>query len=108
MIGFNLRGLLAGGNRLTPIDEGASVARGEAVYLWEARYTEKRADYWRLDTRLSYHLNGQRSTHTISLDIQNVTNRQNIFGTYYDVQTQKIETIYQNGLIPILNYRLEF
>ena len=44
----------------------------------------------------------------ISLDIQNVTNRLNIGGQYYDSYTAELVTWRQTGLLPILNYKLEF
>jgi hypothetical protein len=44
----------------------------------------------------------------LSLDIQNATNRQNIYGKYFDPLTGKTKTAYQTSLIPILSYKLEF
>jgi hypothetical protein len=41
-------------------------------------------------------------------DIQNVTNHQNIYGSYYDRDKAKIRKVYQMGFFPIINYRIEF
>ncbi|MCU0345642.1 MAG: hypothetical protein MUC59_01780 [Saprospiraceae bacterium] len=58
--------------------------------------------------RCSYKINRQRLTHTILLDIQNVTGRLNVFSEYYDNETKSIETYTQTGFFPVFNYRVEF
>jgi hypothetical protein len=108
LIGFNMKALWAGGNRYTPLDLDQSMQTGDTVYLWNDRYKDRNADYFRLDTRLSFHINKRRTTSVISLDIQNTTNRQNVYGQYFDKDSKTLKTYYQLGLIPILNYRLEF
>ena len=52
--------------------------------------------------------NKKKSTRVIELDIQNVINRLNTAGDYYDSETQSIETYSQLGFLPVLNYRIEF
>lgn len=52
--------------------------------------------------------NRKRLTSTLSLDIQNVTNRLNVYHQEYDAEKQEVINIYQNGLIPVLNYKIEF
>lgn len=52
--------------------------------------------------------NKKRFTNTLSLDIQNITNRQNVYNEFFNDETNKIEYNYQTGLIPVLNYRVEF
>ncbi len=41
-------------------------------------------------------------------DIQNLTNRQNMYGQYFNYDTDDIDYWYHNGIIPIINYRIEF
>ena len=57
---------------------------------------------------MSYTRNKKRTTSTISLDIQNVTNRLNAFDRYYNKKEDRVKLITQTGMLPILNYRLEF
>ncbi|WP_339697714.1 hypothetical protein [Algoriphagus aquimarinus] len=52
--------------------------------------------------------NKPKSTRTWSLDIQNATNRQNIYGSYFEPMSGEIKTSYQTSIIPILSYRVEF
>jgi len=41
-------------------------------------------------------------------DVQNLTNHFNIYGEYFEPFTNNIESIYQNGAVPVINYRVEF
>jgi hypothetical protein len=108
IIGINGKALLAGGNRYTPIDLAASIEKGEEVRQEDKPFSVKAGDYWRFDLGLSYKINKQRLTHTIMLDIQNVTGHQNIYSQYYDNDTKTIENYTQTGFFPVFNYRVEF
>lgn len=108
IIGINIKTLYAGGLRNTPVNVAESIARGEAVYYQDQAYTQKNKDYYRIDVRFSLKRNYKKLTSTVALDIQNVTNRQNVGGTYFDVAKGTVKTWYQTPLIPILSYRLEF
>jgi hypothetical protein len=52
--------------------------------------------------------NKRNSTHSIILDIQNVTSRQNITYDYYDGDEDRIAFGTQLGIIPALLYRVKF
>ncbi len=108
VIGINIKALYAGGMRNTPINVAESVNRGEPVYYEDQAYTQKNKDYYRIDVRFSLKRNYKKLTSTVALDIQNVTNRQNIGGTYFDIGKGVVKTWYQTPLIPVLSYRLEF
>ncbi|MBL4710564.1 MAG: TonB-dependent receptor [Flavobacteriales bacterium] len=108
LLGMNLKGILSGGNRYTEIDLEASKLAQEEVTIEGKEFAESVPDYWRLDLTSSYRINREKVAHIISLQVQNVTNRENIFGYSYDDDTQKIEEELQFGLLPILKYRIEF
>lgn len=108
IIGANIRVNLSGGNRQTPLDLEASRSANQAVYQFDRAWDEQLAGYARADVRVSYRINKRKTSSILSLDIQNATNRENVYGTFYDNSTQGISTELQLGLIPILNYRLEF
>jgi hypothetical protein len=107
-IGLNVKLTYYGGYRETPIDLATSRERGETVRYDNLAYTIQLPAYFRTDVRLSWKKNRPHSTRTLSLDIQNVTNRQNIFGQYFDPQTGTTRTSYQTGLLPVLSYRIAF
>jgi hypothetical protein len=104
----NIKLLAAGGNRTTPIDLEKSREKGRTERDWSRSYSEQLPTYFRTDLRVSYTKNKRRTTSTISLDIQNVTNRLNAFDRYYNKKEDRVKLITQTGMLPILNYRLEF
>jgi len=108
VLGFNLKLVWTGGMRTTPIDLAASREQGREVLLEEQLFEERLPGFFRLNTSFSYRWNRARYSLISSVDIQNVTNHDNIFSQYYDRSTGKIEKTYQLGLIPVLNYRIEF
>src|SRR3982751_1400449 len=96
--GINVKTIYAGGLRTTPVDEIASKAQGTTVYLEKEAYSQQNPDYFRTDLRLSIKWNRvKRITSTLSLDIQNVSNRLNVYGQWYDSDKGKVVTAYQNG-----------
>ncbi len=105
---LDLKIVWSGGVPLTPIDLDSSIATGKTVFETSKRYSEKAPDFFRMDFKIGYRKNGKKSSHYFFLDIQNLTNRQNVYGHYFDAQEQKIETIYQLGFVPIFNYRVQF
>jgi hypothetical protein len=106
--GFNIKFVYQGGFRETPIDLEKSKQAGAARYIEQQAYTVQLPAYYRSDVRVSMKWNRKKLTSTLSLDLQNATNRINVFGRFYDPLKQEIITINQNGLIPVLNYKIEF
>ena len=95
--------------RTTPVDAVRSEQEGKTVYMESEAYTLQNPNYFRTDLRLSIKWNRtKRLTSTLSLDIQNISNRLNVLGQWYDTDASAIVTEYQNGLIPVLNYKVEF
>ena len=108
VFGVNAKILVMGGNRYTPLDLAKSVAENQLV-LDETRINQSRSPlYFRFDLGVSYKFNYKKTTHTIMLDIQNVVNYKNIYSQYYDEKTKSVQYLYQQGLLPLFNYRLEF
>ncbi|ULQ57185.1 TonB-dependent receptor [Flavihumibacter rivuli] len=105
--GVNIKAIYAGGYRQTPINVEESMAKGYTVYKEKEAFSLQNPAYFRTDLRLSMKWNRARHTSTLSLDIQNLTNRQNIYGSYFDPVKGKVENSYQAGLIPVLNYKIE-
>jgi outer membrane receptor protein involved in Fe transport len=106
--GVNIKTIYAGGLRTTPIDLAASQSKGYTVFDEYNANTLKNPDYFRTDLRVSMKWNKRHITSTLSLDIQNVTNRLNVYNQYFNEDDNKIVYSYQTGLIPVLNYKIEF
>jgi len=99
--------VFSGGSRYTPVDLAASISADDTIYTDEI-FSEKTGDYFRLDIGFSYRINKKRMTHTILFDIQNVTNRENIFEYFFDEETKMLAGDTQTGFFPFANYRIEF
>jgi outer membrane receptor protein involved in Fe transport len=106
--GLNIKTTYAGGYRNTPVDLEKSRQAGYTIFDNKNAYSLQNPAYFRTDLRVSMKWNRKKVTSTLSLDIQNVTNRKNIFFRYYDVSIEQWVNSYQTGLIPILNYKIEF
>jgi hypothetical protein len=108
MIGINLRFTWAGGKRYTPIDLEASIAQGEPVYHWDQIFAGQARDYLRMDLGIQFHLYREKTEHIFSLEVQNLSNRVNVWTQYYDPYAALIREYPMTGLIPVFHYRLEF
>lgn len=107
IMGVNARAAVLGGFRDTPIDAEKSAEEDETVYINSEAFTLKQQDYFKIDLRVYYKKNKPHRTTTWALDIQNLTNQQNVAFHYFDQGKGEIVTKYQLGLIPILTYRIE-
>jgi hypothetical protein len=106
--GVSVKLLTSGGLRLTPIDLVQSRIAGRRIDVPNLFFTENGDNYFRFDLGLSYKVNRKKSTHRLSLDIQNVTNNQNVEFSFYDAKFAKIVKLNGFGFVPTLNYRIEF
>lgn len=100
-ISFNLKSTLIGGKYLTPLDLNASQLYGRAIFNNNEAYTDKQIDYFRTDFKISYKKEFKKSTLESGIDIQNISNRKNIFQQGYNQINNSISTQYQTGLLPI-------
>ncbi len=105
--GMNARLAFVGGYRDTPIDLIASAFQGFTFYSNDA-YSLKQKDYFKIDARIYFKKNKPKFTSTVALDLQNLTNNQNVAFTYYDTEKGEAIEKFQLGLIPNLTYRIEF
>lgn len=108
VLNFNLKFALAGGRRYIPIDLDESIATGEEDLDIAKAYQKRLPDYGRLDLKIGIRQNKKKYTQEWALDIQNVTNEQNIFREVYNAKDEKIEYEYQLGLFPMVTYRIQF
>jgi CarboxypepD_reg-like domain/TonB-dependent Receptor Plug Domain len=99
----------AGGRAYTPIDLASSQASGTEVLSTDV-YSDFYKNYYRLDIKAGFVINSKNKklSQTISLDVQNVTNHQNVFSQSYDRQRNTLNYTYQLGLFPNLLYKIQF
>ena len=108
LLAVDLKMVYAGGNRYLPIDEAASIREGGAVYDWEHAYDKRFPDYFRLNARLTYRLNMRKINQEWSVDLQNMTNQQNVFTQNWNKSKQEVSTSYQMEFMPMVTYRIYF
>lgn len=99
----------AGGRAYTPIDLPASNATGREQLSTDA-YSSYYENYYRLDVKAGFVLNSSKRklSQTFSLDLQNVTDHDNVFSKSYDDRMQSLNTTYQLGFFPNVIYKLQF
>lgn len=99
----------AGGRAYTPIDLTASNATGREQLSTDA-YSSNYDNYYRLDVKVGFVLNSSKRklSQSFSLDLQNVTDHDNVFSMSYDNRRQSLNTTYQLGFFPNVIYKLQF
>lgn len=108
VLGANVRGIWRGGYRTVPVDIDASKAQNKEIRDYNRAFATKAPDYFRVDIGVNYRKNKPNWSWILSLDLQNATSRLNVWDQYYSNETQRMETSYMVGLVPVLNYRIEF
>lgn len=106
---FDTRFVTSGGRPFTPIDlEGTRANDGREVLFEDQAFSRRLDDYMRLDVKFGFRLNSGKVSHQFFVDLQNVTNRQNVFTERYNPVTDQIDPVYQIGFFPDFMYRIQF
>ena len=107
-LGLNLAIIQSEGLKHGIIDEPASIAADRTIVDWVTVDNGQLDAYFRVDVRL--YLRKDKSTHTStwSLDIQNLLNRENAWLPSYDFFQNAVVPGKQLGIIPVINYRVDF
>jgi hypothetical protein len=108
VLAFDVKFTHSGGRRYTPVDEELTQQNGRLEYDQTRAFSLQYPDYLRLDVRGAFRQNGKKVTQEWAIDIQNVTNRKNPLTQDYNESTGEITTVYQLGLFPVVQYRIEF
>jgi len=108
IISISSRYILVGGMRYLPVDREQSLAQGYQVRLWDNGFSEKASDYLRIDMQFKFRRNKTRYTGEWSIDLINVTNRENMLIEYWDSSARDFRIEYQNPFIALVNYRIQF
>lgn len=107
-VGISGKLLSSGGIKNSVIDVTASMQSGKEEYVPGSYYTQRGPAYFRMDWNAYYRKNKKRSTHTLTLEIQNITNRENFYRYYFDTRTGQQKRMNQLGLFPNLSYKIQF
>jgi hypothetical protein len=107
-ISFDTRVTYAGGRWFTPLDLEESIAQNQEVRPDELAFSDQNTPYFRLDFKISYRSNGSKIAQQFSIDLRNLTNNENVFAQSYNARSKQIETTYQLGFFPDVQYRIYF
>ena len=107
-LSFDIKGVYAGGNPYTPIDVEASKISNEPVYLEDEAFSKQHPDYFRIDFKVSFRLNWGKTNQEWVVEIQNLTNRKNVFQQVWDPTNKELKIDYQQGFYPMFKYRIYF
>lgn len=108
IFGLNAKLIYAGGRKYSPILVEESFRLDEEVIDQNKINTLTADPYVRVDFSSSYRINSKKVSHLIILDIQNLLNRENTTGMHYNFSKRVIEPSKWSGIIPTINYRIEF
>lgn len=100
----------AGGRPFTPVDLAASRAAGFEIRDEAFSFSQRLPDYFRADLRFGLRINAKkrRISQTLFVDLQNLTNNDNVFAQRFNAQTGNVGTVYQAGFFPDILYRIQF
>ena len=107
---FDIKFTTAGGRYYTPIDLEASRAMGKEILQTDLAFSERQDPYLRLDVKLGFRLNSKtkKLSQQFFLDLQNVSNNENIFSRQYNELTNEVNDVFQSGFFPDILYRVQF
>lgn len=99
----------AGGRYYTPIDLVSSQSTNREQLSTNV-YSTQYPEYFRMDLKFGYTFNSKirKVSQTLSLDVQNVTNHNNVFSQTYDNRDQNVSWKYQLGFFPNFVYKIQF
>ncbi|MBI5856149.1 MAG: TonB-dependent receptor [Sphingobacteriales bacterium] len=107
-VGIDTKIAVTGGQRYTAFDLPASAVAGYVVFKENEAYSLQNDIYLRWDVKLSYNRNGKKATQKWYVDLQNATNRDNIYIRTLTPKTGKTGVINQIGFFPNINYVITF
>jgi hypothetical protein len=109
-IGINAKYVMRGGYRYTPVNISKSLNSKRIVSDVSKTYESQLPDFIRFDAGISFRRNHPRFSWILMLDIQNVTNRENVFRKRFFYENGQIGTseVLSLGIVPVLNFRVEF
>jgi hypothetical protein len=108
--GVNVKLMFRGGYRYTPVDEIKTMSSKKIVYNVSRTYSSQLPEFIRIDGGIHYRRNSSGSSWVLMLDVQNVTDRKNVFRkrfSYSKGQILMTEDV-SVGIVPVFNFRIEF
>jgi len=109
-IGLNVKYLIRGGYRYTPVDMLKSIKSKKIIFNTAQTYGAQLPEFIRIDGGINFRRNMHGFSWIIMLDVQNLTNRKNVFSKRFSYLPNQIITKneYSIGMVPVFDFRIEF
>ena len=107
-IEFSGKLTIAGGAPYTAVDTLTSSIRNTTVYLHADDFSLRYPDYSRFDIKIDFRHNMNFVSIIGFISAENLFNRKNVSQYYYDLKDRKVKPVYQYGLFPIGEVKVEF
>ena len=108
ILALNIKFSTIGGRYLTPLKFEDSKQAERAIFDENKAFSQRQTEYLRADVKLAYRREYAKSTLEFAVDLQNVSNNQNVFNQQYNRRTNSIVTQYQQGFFPVPFVRYTF
>jgi len=111
IFGANVRVNYLGGNRIEPIDMGASEQQRDVVYGesdGNIAFSQSHDALPVVSFTLSYRKNKAKYSSVWSFQVLNVTGSEEYANDFYNLKTNEIDTKYDGLVIPNISYKIEF
>jgi len=104
----DIRVTYSGGKRFTPFDITNSIITGEEVLFENQAFEDQYENYFKTDFKIGFRHNAKNFTQTFSVDLQNISNNDNVFVKGFNNNTNRVESVYQRGFFPDVRYQILF
>ncbi len=105
---FNIKATTIGGKYLTPVDLNASISNGREILDFSKPFSQQEKAYFRADVKFGYRKDFKKSALEFAVDLQNVSNYQNVFQRGYNQENKSVSVEYQQGFFPVPMIRYTF
>ena len=107
-LGLNWKFSLLGGDRISPVDETASLIAEDVVYDESRAFADQEPAVYYLDFTASWQKNKPRYSSTWSLQFVNLLFQKEFYGHRYNFSTNQVEPHRETVVIPNISYRIDF
>ena len=107
LLSVNTKTAYVGGKRFVPMSVSGA-GNSNVTFDYEYAYTKKLPDYFRMDLNVNMKVNYKRWSVEWFVEVNNITNHQNLWTKYYNADRNRDEYVYQYGLMPIGGCRVYF
>jgi hypothetical protein len=108
ILSINAKVSYIGARRFSPINLEESREYGYTRVDESQAFTLRGDNIFIANLGIAYRINKRKTSQEIKLDIQNLTNNSGMVDQYYNSATDKIEYVYQLGMLPNIMYTIEF